>query len=298
MQAADGANPGEVAVSWDAVAGAPFYRIGWVAYDDIDAARADGREWLDAFAFSDVANRGQTSHTLKRLTPCLRYAFIAASLNRRFGDPSWSQWALLTPGDSTASCSAVVVTPTPTPTPTLVPPPTTAATPTPTGTDYDDDHDGLIEISNLSQLAAIRSDLDGNGKSSVPAAYAIVFPNAMPGMGCPDTGCIGYELTANLDFDTNGSGAPDAGDTYWNNGAGWIPIGHGEYTRFTADFDGNNHTIANLYINQSETGRLGLFGSVSGNSIKRAGLVSATVSSRNGVGSLVGDGYGSVIAAS
>ena len=44
VQAADGANPGEVAVSWNAVAGAPFYRIGWVAYDDIDAARADGRE--------------------------------------------------------------------------------------------------------------------------------------------------------------------------------------------------------------------------------------------------------------
>ena len=281
VQAADGPNPGEVAVSWNAVAGAPFYRIGWVAYDDIDAARADGREWLDAFAFSDVANRGQTSHTIKRLTPCLPYAFIAASLNRRFGDPSWSQWALLTPGEGSDSCPTPAATPTP--------------RPTPTG-DYDSDKDGLIEISNLAQLNAIGADLDGDGLST-SRFYASAFPNAMPGMGCPDTGCTGYELIANLDFDTNGNGAPDAGDAYWNNGAGWIPIGHWD-TRFTADFDGNNHTIANLYIDRSDTDTVGLFGSISGSSIKRVGLVSATVSGHYSVGSLVGYGYGSVITAS
>ena len=161
--------------------------------------------------------------------------------------------------------------------------------PTRTGTtDYDTDQDGLIEISNLDQLAAIRSDLDGDGASSVPTAYSIAFPNAMPGMGCPDTGCIGYELTANLDFDTNGNGTPDAGDTYWNNGAGWIPIGHGANTRFTADFDGNNHTIANLYINRSGASYTGLFGNVLGSSIRQVGLVSATVSGGIGVGGLVG----------
>ena len=280
VQAANGASSGAVAVYWEAVANAPFYRIGWVAYDDVDAAQAAGRDWLDAFAFSDVANRGQTSHTLKRLTPCIRYAFIAASLNRRFGDASWSQWALLTPRNGSDSCPTPAATATP--------------TPTPTGTDYDTDQDGLIDISNLAQLAAIRADLNGDGISPAPA-YAAAFPNAMPGMGCPDDGCIGYELTANLDFDTNGSGAPDAGDAYWNNGAGWTPIGDDGH-EFTADFDGNNHTIANLYINRSYASYAGLFGVVSGGSIKRVGLVSAVVYGNNDVGGLlVGTIYYGVI---
>ena len=272
VRAADGANPGEVAVSWDAVAGAPFYRIGWVAMDDVSAARAEGRDWLDAFAFSDVANRGQTSHTVKPLTAGVHYAFIAASINRRFGDASWSEWVLLTPG---AGETGAELLPTPTPIPTL--------RPTPTGMgDYDTDQDGLIEISNLAQLAAIRADLNGDGISPAPA-YAAAFPNAMPGMGCPDDGCTGYELVANLDFDTNGNGAADAGDAYWNGGAGWVPIG-----TFTADFDGNNHTIANLYIDRRESDRVGLFGYVMGSAIKQVGLVSATVSGGKDVGILVG----------
>ena len=147
------------------------------------------------------------------------------------------------------------------------------------------------------QLAAIRTDLDGDGESSVPAAYAIAFPNAMPRMGCPNAGCTGYELVADLDFDTDGNGVADAGNAYWNNGAGWVPIGDYDH-RFTADFDGNNHTIANLYINRRSSASpsyVGLFGYVSGSSIKRVGLVSATVSGRFYVGGLVGNTSDSAI---
>ena len=62
-------------------------------------------------------------------------------------------------------------------------------------------------------------------------------------MGCPSEGCIGYELSANLDFDTNGSGDADAGDAYWNDGGGWDPIGDGDFG-FNATFDGNGYTIS------------------------------------------------------
>ena len=58
--------------------------------DDVTAAQAYGWDWLEGFAFSDVVNLGQTTHTGKRLTPCIRYAFIAASLNRHFGNANWS----------------------------------------------------------------------------------------------------------------------------------------------------------------------------------------------------------------
>ena len=56
------------------------------------------------------------------------------------------------------------------------------------GTDYDADEDGLIEISSLAQLNAIRWDLDGDGAATGANAsdYANVFPAPAPGMGCPD----------------------------------------------------------------------------------------------------------------
>ena len=125
-------------------------------------------------------------------------------------------------------------------------------------TDYDADDDGLIEVGSLAQLNAIRHDLDGDGSSTNSAAYDAAFPNAATGMGCPSAGCTGYELTGNLDFDTNGSGEADAGDTYWNGGAGWQPIG-GENSEFGAVFEGNDNTIANLHINRNVSG-MGLFG--------------------------------------
>ena len=112
--------------------------------------------------------------------------------------------------------------------------------------DYDNDDDGLIEVSNLEQLNAIRWDLDGDGSPS-DTAYDSAYPDAISGMGCPVSGCLGYELVADLDFDANGDGEPDEGDAYWNNGAGWLPIGHTS-EGFWATFDGNGHTISNLSI--------------------------------------------------
>ena len=53
--------------------------------------------------------------------------------------------------------------------------------------DYDTDDDGLIEISSLAQLDAVRHDLDGDGTPSTDGetAYAEAFPDAASGMGCP-----------------------------------------------------------------------------------------------------------------
>ena len=317
VRAVDGGNAGEVTVSWGAVDEADFYRIGWVAFEDIAVVRADGRPWLDAFAFMDVTNYGQTAHTLTGLHPGVEYAFITGSVSSRFGIAQWSEWAYLTlaeapatacptdaggepaapqtpnPTGTPAPAATPAATPMPTPTPYPTPTPTPAATPrpTPAGTgardrDYDTDQDGLIEVSSLAQLAAIRADLNGDGVSPAPA-YAAAFPDAMAGMGCPDAGCTGYELVADLDFDSNGNGEADAGDAYWNDGAGWVPIGNDGH-EFTADFDGNNHTIANLYISRSGAHYAGLFGNISGSSIKQVGLVSATVSGNGGVGGLVG----------
>ena len=159
--------------------------------------------------------------------------------------------------------------------------------------DYDTDDDGYIEISNLAQLDAMRYDRDGDGAADSAANWTSyyatsAFAEGALGMGCPD-GCDGYELEADLDFDTNGSGAADAGDDYWDAGAGWFPFP----VRFS--IKGNGHAIANLFINRpTQAGSIALFGSVwtpvAGQSVGLSGirLVDVDVTGKVNVGGLVG----------
>ena len=125
--------------------------------------------------------------------------------------------------------------------------------------DYDTDDDGLIEIGSLQQLNLIRLDLDGNGFHDDAGGWAVpIFKGGIYNMGCPSW-CKGYELTADLDFDTNGNGAADAGDQFWNDDDGWLPIGFG-HGKFTAEFNGNGHSISNLFIARWGGNEIGLFG--------------------------------------
>ena len=135
----------------------------------------------------------------------------------------------------------------------------------------------LIDVDSLAKLNAIRYDLNGNGAADSmtnAAAYATAFPNPTANMGCPSSGCNGYELTADLDFDTDDDGVVNSSDTYPN----WTPIG--SFTsRFAATFQGNNKTISNLTINSSTGGTaptFGLFGGVSGE-LRGVGLIDADV---------------------
>ena len=87
-------------LTWDPVPGATYYRIGWVVYEDVAPIIASGGDWLEHFAFIDIANRGQTEHTIARLTPGLQYAFIVAGNDGRYGTPQWppaSAWQFMTP---------------------------------------------------------------------------------------------------------------------------------------------------------------------------------------------------------
>src|SRR5690554_2364431 len=140
----------------------------------------------------------------------------------------------------------------------------------------DADGNGLIEIYDLSDLNEIRNNLDGK------ALYG-------SSQGCPDDGCFGFELKADLDFDTNGDGIIDEQDAYWNNGAGWLPIGNSSQ-RFTAEFNGNGHVIRNLYINRPTTSYIGLFGYTDGALISRVGLAGTLtqIIGNRYVGGLVG----------
>ena len=121
--------------------------------------------------------------------------------------------------------------------------------------------------------------------------------------GCPDTDdadtepgpCRGYELTASLDFDTDGSGGANAADAYWNGGKGWEPIGvqpedpnvaGANNVRYRAEFHGNGNVIDNLFINRTGVNDdPGLFGAIgAGGKVIALGLRNASVTGGDTIG--------------
>ena len=136
--------------------------------------------------------------------------------------------------------------------------------------DIDKDDDGLIEIGDLEELNAIRYQPDGTG-------YRTSTDTAKITIGCPTSGCKGYELTGNVDL--------SAVDN-------WLPI-----NAFTSIFEGNGHTISNLKINRRNTDEVGLFGYVKRSSeIRNISLLNVDIKGDGDVGSLVGSNYGGRIA--
>ena len=164
---------------------------------------------------------------------------------------------------------------------------------------YDTNPNGLLEITTLAQLNAIRYDPDGDGNptDAGETAYraAFDFPATDRRLACgARLGCSGYELMKDLDFlDTNGDGQVNTDDDtnedpYWNDGAGWQPIGT-ENSPYRATFTGHGHTIRNLFIYRPTEDRVGLFGSMTSYGyIRYVGLTNVDVEGRDFVGGLVG----------
>ena len=160
--------------------------------------------------------------------------------------------------------------------------------------DYDQDDDGLIEVSTLDHLNAIRWDLDGDGgvSSGNSTNYANAFLSRAADMGCPtnsqdadNNDCAGYELAENLDFDTDGDGDVDSNDAYSN----WTPI-----SALNTTFEGNGNTISNLSISGSGN-NAGLFARLGNGSsslapgvVRSLGMIEPSVSGNTYVGAIAG----------
>lgn len=170
--------------------------------------------------------------------------------------------------------------------------------------DIDADSNGLIDVATMSQLNSIRYQVNGHG-------YRETDTSELDPSGCPvrivegkaSRTCFGYELTQDLDFDTNGNGEIDSGDEFWNEedgvGLGWQPINnyfsssHG----FTSVFDGNGHVIRNLYINNASLFSAGLFKRIDGGTVKNLGMTGplASIFASSSAAAIAGVGHNCTI---
>ncbi len=166
----------------------------------------------------------------------------------------------------------------------------------------DSDGDGLIDINTLEDLNNTRYNLLGT-------SYKTSTSDPGDTTGCPEDVCRGYELMRNLDFANSASYAgdsinqdwrPEGGDPVSAINRGWVPIAVDSGQIFNTIFEGNGHTIANLY--NTDFLKCGLFASIGENaSIRAVGIIDGNVycidSSSTG-GLLVSDNSGGTITAS
>ena len=196
----------------------------------------------------------------------------------------------------------------------------------------DADGDGFVDITSLERLNNIRYNLDlGAAADSTAGTLAddgrYKTSEADEGVQCgtaQGTACMGYELIISLDFtnpnhyesgELNAAWRPNSmannsgtilPQTMADNGQnnGWEPIGTTSVgNRFNSRFEGNGHTISNLYIRRS--GNIGLFGSTDSAAVIRSIGVAAVqlygtgaASDTDTMGALVGGVSSGIVVAS
>jgi hypothetical protein len=100
-----------------------------------------------------------------------------------------------------------------------------------------------------------------------------------------------FKQTASISFNADESKVDWDGDGSLehpgDDAAGWSPIGNST-TNFTGDYNGQNFTINNLYINRTATEYVGLFGYVYGSVIQNIGLNDVNITGNAHTGGLLG----------
>ena len=76
-------------------------------------------------------------------------------------------------------------------------------------------------------------------------------------------------------------------------GEGWTPIGSYGATGFAGIYDGNGHTVSGLYVKSTQDGK-GLFGYVTGGTVRNVVLSLCDITGNNFVGGIVGYNNGTI----
>ena len=117
IRVANGHNPGEVIISWDAVPEVTHYRIGYVNMEtDYPLAKASKTgNWQAAFVYVDVEAEnftvvdGRTEYTIRRLEPGVRHAFTVRTSDGSQREPTWPvnpRWTFHVVADHGGACPA------------------------------------------------------------------------------------------------------------------------------------------------------------------------------------------------
>ncbi len=129
--------------------------------------------------------------------------------------------------------------------------------------------EGVYEIGNAGQLYWFAEQVNGGNYS------------------------INGKLTADIVVNEN---VLDEGGALNGDGSNfrvWTPIGKSN-NRYGGSFDGAEHTVSGLYVNNTEQNHVGLFGYISGATVKNVGVVDSYFNAKDYIGGVVGYNYSNV----
>ncbi|SFU20907.1 PKD repeat-containing protein, partial [Algoriphagus locisalis] len=92
-----------------------------------------------------------------------------------------------------------------------------------------------------------------------------------------------FKVIADIDL----SQVTREGGKYWNEGAGWQPIGDGS-DPFTGSISGGGYVLEGAFINNSTANNVGIFGVIKDGSVKRLAILNPEISGGTVVGALAG----------
>ncbi len=129
----------------------------------------------------------------------------------------------------------------------------------------------------------------GSGSGTIGDPYLItnctelqsIHYDDFEGLGATD---YNYKLVNDIDCSAT---------TGWNDGDGFLPLGYGGY-EYAGDFDGNDKTISDLYINRPSSNGSALFNATYQANIHDLTLENAYISGDSSVGSIVGGNDGTI----
>ena len=99
---------------------------------------------------------------------------------------------------------------------------------------------------------------------------------------------INGKLTADIVVNENvlnDAGMPNLNESTFRH---WVPIGSRDTTVYAGKFDGQNHTVSGLYLNDYVDEDVGLFGALDGASIRNVGLVDSWINAVYNVAGIAG----------
>jgi len=135
----------------------------------------------------------------------------------------------------------------------------------------------LIFLASLQIVIAVCPDgMSGNGNITNPCQI-VNWTNLQ---AIEDNLSMNYSLMNDINESTDGY-------SLYQTGTGFLPIGD-NLNGFSGNFEGNNHTITNIYINKSSN-YAGLFGRALNSNMTNIGLINVSINGTSQIGGLVGD---------
>ncbi len=158
----------------------------------------------------------------------------------------------------------------------------------------------LVMSGNFYYVAKVSAADFAGGDGTVSSPYQIDSCARLQlvstlGVEDPD---IYFVLTQDIDCSAtsiSNPSDPKYDNSLYNSGAGFSPIGSSS-APFQGSFDGDGHTISNLYINRSATANIGLFGYIDSTNgevtIEKLSMTGVSIIGNTATGGIVGNALG------